>query len=227
MRAYGNSLESGSAYRHLEQKWVHEFFHTGTLRLTTLAYCREHEISSRADPRDGRINFSIRDNWQMMAGLSTAGQQSYMLCASKSRGPDIQNRFNTDGWIEIVDVAGFADAVAEAIGCSGAALVGSCRYVDAKEANKGTQSPISETISPLFTAVNDSAADIETEFRKANARIAQFAEGQIGDDAYFMKDRQPYEIEEEVRFVWPAKDVVDGPKVFSCPGAREFCKAGP
>jgi hypothetical protein len=221
------SLASGSVYRHLERKWVHEFFHIGSLRLTTLAYCREHDISSRADPRDGRINFSIRDNRQTMAGVSTAGLRSHMLCASMSCAGAIQNRFNTDGWIEIVDVAGFADAVADAIDCTGEALVGGCRYVDIKEVNKDAASPISDYIAPLFKATSDPTADTAAEFYKMNAQIAQFAEGRLGDNAYFMKDRVPYEVEEEVRFVWPVDHAVDGPKIFSCLGARQFCRAGP
>jgi hypothetical protein len=229
MQSQAHRLASGSVYRHLEQEWVEDFFRTGSLRLTTLAQCREHEISNRADPRDGRIDFSIRDDSQMMAGVNKAGLRSYMLCASRSCAEPIQRRFNTDSWIEILDVAGFSNAVAKAINCAGEPLFGCCRYVDRKEVNEKAESPISNCFASFHEAAHNPTADISdisSEFAKANDQMAQLAEGPLGDKVYFMKDR-PYEVEEEFRFVWPVDHAVDDPKVFSCPGALQFCKAGP
>jgi hypothetical protein len=221
----GNPLASDRVYRHLEQKWVREFFDSGRLRLTTLAYCREHDIPTRWDSRDGRINFSVRDDWQMMAGVCTAGLRSYMLCGSRSYARAIRSRLSTDSWIEIVDVAGFAAAVANAIDCTGEYRVEACRYVDIKEVNT-LAAPITDCIAPLFEATRDLTADLEAEFEKANALIAQAIGWGVGDNAYFMKDRG-YEVEEEVRFVWPVDRAVDGPRVFLCEGALRFCRPGP
>ena len=122
-------------------------------------------------------------------------------------------------------MAGFAAAVANAIDCTGEYLVEGCRYVDIKEVNT-VAAPISDCIAPLFKVTRDLTADFEAEFEKTNALIAQSIGGGVGDNAYFMKDRG-YEVEEEVRFVWPVDHAVDGPKVFSCAGALPFCRPGP
>jgi len=225
LRLGGKALGSGSLYRHLERTRVDEFFDTGSLYLTTLAHCQTHPIVSRRDPREGQTNFSMQDGDLMMAGISKAGGRSYLLSTSISCGKDIQTRFGTDSWIEIFDVAGFADAVAKVLGCKAEPLVGGCLYTDVKQVDDVAPFPLNDIFAPLQKALEIGEPEAVAEFHNTNKKICQLGAELVGDNAFFMKDRVPYEIEDEVRFAWFVDQPVK-PRPFLCPDARDFCNPG-
>ena len=51
------SVKMPSAVRYLERKFIDAFFADGTLQLTTLARCKQHEDASRRDNTEGTCNF--------------------------------------------------------------------------------------------------------------------------------------------------------------------------
>ncbi|CBJ50358.1 hypothetical protein [Ralstonia solanacearum] len=213
-----------SVYRHLSKEWVNHFFETGELLLTTLPRCREHEEASRRDEADGKLWFALRDEHQIMAGISTAGACSYILCASQSHSAQVQQRFNTDSWIEIFNVQGFAQAVCRAVGSSKRPLFEPCRYAADKSVTRNATSLIATDVADMCEAIRaGKAEDIEQLFRQSNARLAARA-AVFERDVYFLKPADPYQVEEEFRFVWFLDEAVSGPKVFNCSEARQFCQ---
>lgn len=211
-------------YRHLDSQWVAKFFGSGELRLTTLNACRTHPSNIRRDATDGKLSFAICDQRQMLAGISTAGSQSYILCASRSSDEAIQRHFETDSWIEIVDVAGFAGAVARAIGSGRQTRFGPCRYAPDKVLTRAASSPIAHDVAELFgAAMSGRTENLDQLFYQANARLAARTEA-FQDDLYFLKPAASYAIEQEIRFVWFMEQPVDEPKVFDCSEAVKFCK---
>ncbi|MGF6611715.1 hypothetical protein OKW45_006637 [Paraburkholderia sp. WSM4175] len=213
-----------SVYRHLPKIWANHFFDTGELLLTTLPKCREHEEESRRDGTDGKLSFAILDGQQIMAGLSIAGKSSYLLCTSCSCAEPIQQRFGTDSWIEIIDVQGFAQAVCRAVGSDTRPMFVPCRYLVDKSVTINAASPIADDFAEMCEAVTTGKTEnIKQLFYETNARLRARAEA-FEHDVYFLKPADPYQIEEEFRFVWTVDAAVSGPKVFDCSEARQFCQ---
>jgi hypothetical protein len=219
---------AGSVYRHLEQEFVRKFFKSGELRLTTLPKCRAHDDRARKDALDGKVNFSVREGDQMLAGIRVAGKRSFLLCASRSTASEVQDHFKTDSWIEIINVRGFADAVGKVVQATGKAQIDDCRYVQPKEVNEVAASQIiNEYMAQLYEASETPGADIHAASDALNEQIGRIIESSVGDDVYFMKNREPFAVEEEVRFVWLVDYDVAGPDTFFVPDAVQFCKRGP
>lgn len=216
--------KTGSVYRHMDKKWVDQFFETGELLLTTLPKCREHDVLNRADSRDGKLNFALADRQQMMAGISVVGARSYILCASHSAHAEVQSRFGTDSWIEIVDAHAFASAIAETLACTRPPKLSSCIYVDQKEVTREADYPLAHDLREMTEmCMSGDFSQVESIFHRTNERLASRT-AVFEDDAYFRKTAEPYRVEQEFRFVWFVDQDVSSPTVVRCEKARQWCR---
>jgi hypothetical protein len=94
---------------------VERFFKTGSLRLTTYEKCKTIEDETRQDKNEGKRNYALTQGGYMTAGVQQVGKRCYMLCASMVESEAQMRRFESDSWILIDDVFGFAEAVSRCI----------------------------------------------------------------------------------------------------------------
>lgn len=147
-----------------------------------------------------------------MAGISTAGACSYILCASQSHSAQVQQRFNTDSWIEIFNVQGFAQAVCRAVGSSKRPWFEPCRYAADKSVTRNATSLITTDVAEMCEAIRASKTEnIEQLLLESNARLAARAEV-FERDVYFLKLADPYQVEED--------SASSGSSTKPCPGPR-------
>lgn len=137
------------------------------------------------------------------------------------------SRFQVDNWIEIVDPSAFAAAVSRAIPGFVRLQIAPCRYVAERAIERATSTPLMPDPTPLLEAARSGAPGaVEAAFHALNQQMADRLENELGDAAYFLKEADPFAIEDEFRFVWSVDHEVRTPTVFRCPEAVEFCVPG-
>lgn len=221
------SADGSSKFRYLPTQYVDQFFADGSLLFTTYEKCRAHEDLTRRDAREGKTNFYFPHAGRVVAGISAVGKRSYMLCTSSTLSDDIKSRFQVDNWIEIVNPDAFADAVSRAIPGFIRLQKAPCRYVAERSIERSISTPIIPDHAPLIEATRSGVPGaVEAIFHAMNQQMADRLEDELGDETYFLKEADPYAVEDEFRFVWTVDHEVSTPTVFKCPDAAKFCIPG-
>src|ERR1700722_11806411 len=111
----GYSINVPTICRYLESRFVEVFIEKGSLRLGTFGHYETIEDDIRKDQRDGRINFQFNREGLNIAGVTTVGRRSYVMCASLLESENLQKRFRCDNFIRIRNPLFFADAISRYI----------------------------------------------------------------------------------------------------------------
>lgn len=221
------SADESSKFRYLPTQYVEQFFSDGSLLFTTYEKCRTHEDLTRRDSREGKTNFYFPHAGHAVAGIHGVGKRSYVLCTSSTLNDDIRLRFQVDNWIEVVDPPAFAEAVSRAIPGFIRLQMAPCRYVAERSIERPISTPVMPDPAPLIEATRSGIPGaVEAAFHAMNQQMADRLEDELGDAAYFLKEADPYAIEDEFRFVWTVDHEVRTPTIFRCPEAAKFCLPG-
>jgi hypothetical protein len=136
-------------------------------------------------------------------------------------------RFEADNWIKILDPWAFAQAVSRVIPGFFQLRMAPCRYIAERSFSRAVASPLEPDSSKLLQALGDGqTANIEVLFNEMNQRMAERLDEELADRTYFVKEEDPYAVEDEFRMVWTVDHEVVTPKVFTCPEAVQYCAPG-
>lgn len=104
-------------FRHMESRWVREFWETGSLKIGTFQTNARHPDDNLRD-REGRAYFSGYAGDVRITSIGFAANQSHYRSLSTSylNTPEVAAALGADDYFEINDVVAFADHVAEIIG---------------------------------------------------------------------------------------------------------------
>ena len=214
-------------FRYLPTQYVEQFFADGSLLFTTYEKCRTHEDITRRDSREGKTNFYFPHAGHAVAGIQGVGKRSYMLCTSSTLNDDIRSRFEVDNWIEVVDPPAFAEAVSRVIPGFTRLQMAPCSYVAERSIARPVPTPVMPDPALLVEATRSGVPGaVEEAFHAMKQQMAARLEYELGDTAYFLKEADPYAVEDEFRFVWTVDYEVRTPAIFRCPDAAQFCRPG-
>ena len=210
----------------MNEKYIEDFFDCGKIMLTTYERCRNHEDSVRRDEKEGSCHFHLTHGNMAASGIHTAGTHSYMFCGSTIESSSLMEHFSTDNYFLINDVIGFADAISRYIPGFIQGKFGCCVYKDERNLEKNTNHPVAPDATSLLNAAqNGDYADIEKEFYRMQQVMYQSVEGELADEAYFVKE-QYFAKEYEFRIIWQTSKETFEPLHIQCPEAIKFCSPG-
>lgn len=136
-------------------------------------------------------------------------------------------RFDVEDWIKIVDPLAFAEAISRAIPGFLQLRMAPCRYVTERSIERTTEKPIMPNPAQLIQASQSGVAGaVEAAFHAMNREIADRLDDEMGDKTFFLKEKSPFAVEDEFRFVWTVDHEVVTPKIFTCMEAVQYCVPG-
>ena len=212
--------------RYMNTNFIEDFFEHGKIMLTTYERCRAHEDKTRRDVKEGSCNFNLTHEEMGVAGIHTAGINSYMLCCSTAETANLLQHFECDNYLIINDVIGFADAISRYIPGFISGKAGCCIYKDERLVDAQTKTPITPNPQRLLDVThNGKPGDIEEEFHRMNSEFLDNISRELADTAYFVKEAN-FSKELEFRIIWTTTRKVLEPLHIECPEAIKYCNYG-
>lgn len=209
------TLRQPYVYRYLERQYVHEFFETGALRLSSFKKFAKHEDEARLDTQEGKGLVAHQHKigkGQSITGYLVYGEDSYVLCGAMRHGVDIMAAFpGANSGFRINDTVRFADCIAHHIPGFKGGSEGPCIYLPKRIVHRNL-GPVDETL------LHDDNAPGQFSIEKMQNFLSELDSG----DQCFLKHRG-FGWQCEYRFLWQATQETNDHIFVSAPEAREFC----
>ncbi|RZK22189.1 MAG: hypothetical protein EOO43_09915 [Flavobacterium sp.] len=213
-----DTLFTTPVYRYMEEKWVDEFFKTGSLKISSFKKFRTYkDENKRRDDKEGigthHIIAGTEGNFHF---VQRGGNDfpAYMLSTSLIYSDELKDEFETEACFKINDPANFAVAVSNAIKDSITRIfLGLCNYDDRGYLEITTKMEITR--------------DFIDNFDLLNPNMGGYSSDEMMVDLLFIKRTVPYKKQAEFRFAWiidlPSDKAPDDYIVF-CPEAIKYCE---
>jgi hypothetical protein len=202
-------------YRHLDAKYVEDFFRDGSLRLSSFAQFAKHPDEQLRDTREGfgsRFGLGTQATIAMVSGR---GHACYVLCATLHNTEAVRKVFNTGACIAIDNVLAFANAVSLKLPYFTGGLEGPVMYQDNTTINKNIGAMKPEEFMEQYK--NPDGSGYKMEMLQAMAGLVG------GIEEYFVK-HSSHAQECEYRLLWTTGQTAEPFVDIKVPEARQFCR---
>lgn len=179
-------------YRHMQSKWVQEFWETGSLKIGSFQTNAEHPDSNLRDT-EGRAYFRGYAGDVRVSSIAYAANLSHYRSLSTSYlcTPKVAALLGADDYFEIHDLIGFADHVAEIIGAR------TCIFGPSWYGARVGAGEIDEPV-PYFGEGRRPGPD---EAEAAGRALQEYAQRNFAARALFSKEERDAG-QAEFRFLW-------------------------
>lgn len=200
--------------RYLEREFVNRFFDEGELMIPTVRKFHKHADEERGDEHEGMARIEATVNGAPVNGLVGAGGDAFILSTSCIDDEGLMRQLNYDAAIRIVDVIGFASAIASRIPYFRQGIQGYCIYRNSKKVVASVSRP---GVSLDFDTIGKDPIKTFNDMKQIVSEVAT-------QDALFRKSIK-YAHQAEYRFAWHSESAIGQDSiVVKCPDARRFCE---
>jgi len=199
-------------FRFMEREFVDQFFHDGSLRISSFKQFREHKDEQRLDKFEGDTYCALtssQNGGQTIEAKVRHGKNAYVLCAAMRFDKELMKSFEQDSYIRINDPTKFGMVISRHVPGFVAGYEGPCLYQENKIINKDI-----DYIG--LDAFRSSTGQIDM------SRVNSFIDREMDFIPYFLKERS-YAHQIEYRMLWLTNSDIEDFMDIKVPEAVQFC----